>query len=107
MEMNEKSFFSYDPVLPLMHITHFYFQNIPLYYQQQNRSVQAYANALFKKNKWEHAVNVKIAEDTLRTAQSFNTIYPEGTQILERNLGSERNQIQEYNYSGAKTTEKE
>ena len=106
-EQNEKAFFSYRAVAPLININNYYFQNIPSYYQQKNRSTQAYSNVLIKKNKWEHSINIKISEDTLRNRQNIHTNYSDGKIIFENNAGAERNRLQEYQYSASKSTEKE
>ncbi|MEO6684210.1 MAG: hypothetical protein ABIN48_15405 [Ginsengibacter sp.] len=52
-------------------------------------------------------MNIKLADDFLRNQQNFNTIYSDGKNIFENNIGEERSLLQQYNYSGSKSTSKE
>lgn len=104
---NESIFFSYDPVSPILSINHYYFQYIPMYYQQSNQSIQAHSNILFKKKKWENVLNIKFASDTVKQQQKMKTTYSDGTNIFQNDIGSEKNQLQEYNFTSSKTSDKE
>ena len=107
LAVNESSFFSYDPVSPVLSINHYYFQYLPMYYQQRNKSMQGHSNILFKKKKWENVLNIKFASDTVQRQQKIQTTYSDGTNIFQNDQGSERNQLQEYNFTSSKNSEKE
>ena len=104
---NESSFFSYDPATPFLTIYRYYFQNIPMYYQERNESVQGYTNVLFKKNKWESVLNAKFASDKLRENQEMRSTYQDGTILFTNNMGSVSNQLQEYNFTSSKNSKNE
>lgn len=104
---SENFFFSFQPASSLLDVYRYYFQNIPGYYQDRNKSIQGYTNLLFKKNKWESVLNVKYAEDKLKDDQELQNIYNDGTLLFTGNHGLLRDQLQDYNYTASKSAEKE
>lgn len=104
---NESAFFSYNPVSSVLSINQYYFQYIPMYYQQRNQSIQVHSNIFFKKKKWENVLNIKFASDTLLHHQKMQSSYSDGSNILQNGNGTEKNQLQEYNFTSSKSSDKE
>ncbi|MEO6681685.1 MAG: carboxypeptidase-like regulatory domain-containing protein [Ginsengibacter sp.] len=104
---NENSFFSFEQANPLLTISRYFFQNIPMHYQEHNESIQGHTNALFKKNKWESALNAKFATDKLRESQETRSTYQDGTNLFTNNMGAIKNQLQEYNLTSIKSSKNE
>lgn len=104
---NESGFLSYNALPPLLSINQYYFQSIPIYYQQRNRSIQGHTNLLSKRNGWENVLNVKIAGDTLGHRQYFSTAYADGTELFQDDLGTERDEVQDYSFTSSKSKDKQ
>lgn len=107
MIRNDNVFSSYTPASDILNISRYYFYNLPGYYQNRNESVQAYTNALAKKNKWENTLNARYGMDRLKNDQIHRATYNDGTVLFTHNNGTLRNYLYDFNYTGSLKTKTE
>lgn len=100
-------FFSFTPVAPLVDIRPYFFEGVPLYYQKDNKSLQATSNVLIKSKKWENLVNVKYAEDKLLQNQTDKRIFEDGSIQTDKDSGRLRDRVWDFNWTSSMSSAKE
>src|SRR5690606_36096739 len=98
---------SFTPVAPLVDIRPYFFEGVPLYYQKDNKSLQATSNVLIKSKKWENLVNVKYAEDKLLQNQTDKRIFEDGSIQTDKDSGRLRDRVWDFNWTSSMSSAKE